>query len=1361
MPHRPHRPSATSVLSGMMTARRRSLLLLTALATLAGALLFGLGPGPAQAQTGPTIRAITFSGTITPASGDTFGLGETIRVSATFSGNVEVTGTPRVPIDIGGVTRYATFTGFGFDSRPTLAYFDYTVQYGDYDNDGVSVAAGSIDLNGGTIRAQGGGANAVLTHSGVDPDGTGPIAAGGNDPTRKVATRTILVTDVPSAPFAEGGTGTYKVALGRAPASNVVVSVTSANTAVATVMPETLTFTTSNWHVKQVVTVTGVQDDDYEDHQVRILHTVVADQSDDAYDDSPIIALTINVDDDESPPPMVRGMGVDLRTNIAFYPYDDDGNLLLDQTVLVGEGHRIAIDVRFTEAVTVTGQPRIALDIGGVTRYAVYADSAQSGKSLAFIYTPQHPDLDLDGIETGDVIELPAASTTGPECADMTTAPATCADASIVAADDGAAADLSLGAYAFNRRGIPEYQLYHVDARLPMLQTATVAGTTLTLTYDRSLFEGFDPVPDVFTVTKTADSSTITVTGVSVSGKTVVLTLQDAVAPDEAVTVAYNEPDTGNRLLSDADTVVGSNFAASFTGQAVANLPGIIQIYFNTSNDWKPDANDTYTAGETVRVNVEFEPRVDVSGIPRLPIVVGSDTRYATLTRNFEAEVLPNLSILYFDYTFQEGDTDTDGISVAAGALDLNGATITAENRSGTPLITHSGIAADATRKVDAPCDKPCFTGPDPATRSVTENSAAGRDIGTPLGVVPENSNDVLTWALGGTDASSFAIDSATGQLRTTSDAVYDYETKRSYTVTVTVTDDNDPQGSDSIEVTINLIDEDEPPPSLTLANRSATIGRAFTYTFAAVTDPEGATVTYTATLDDGSPLPDWLSFDANTRTFSGTPAQSDAGTLEIEVKASDPAGNESVNSLRITVRAPAPVSGSGGPVRSFSEPTAETEKGDDGATTLTTVGVGESAVTVELGEQRVEVEVSVDEESVGVQLTLPDDDALDELTEIEFWTVAEADVPEEPRGFRIAGDDAIVDITLRDADGEAISELAALATVCLPVSDKTLNEAGEAALELLHYDEADGWTPLPGAELRTGTDGAGVLCAQTDRFSLFAVGIQFADDAGLATLSIGNAPLRPDFEIEQTAYQADVPHDVFSVTVTARTAHAAAGLAIIPVDADPVAPGHQVALAVGPNVIELTVTAVDGLATTGYVVTVTRAPPPVASTYTVVSGDSLSGIAGRLGVSLTDLTAVNGIADPSLIFPGQVLIVPIPPAAPAQPPPVASTYTVVSGDSLSRIAGRLGVSLTDLIAVNGIADPSLIFPGQVLIVPIPPAAPAQPPPVASTYTVVSGDSLSRIAGRLGVSLTDLIAVNGIADPSLIFPGQVLVIPGS
>jgi len=108
--------------------------------------------------------------------------------------------------------------------------------------------------------------------------------------------------------------------------------------------------------------------------------------------------------------------------------------------------------------------------------------------------------------------------------------------------------------------------------------------------------------------------------------------------------------------------------------------------------------------------------------------------------------------------------------------------------------------------------------------------------------------------------------------------------------------------------------------------------------------------------------------------------------------------------------------------------------------------------------------------------------------------------------------------------------------------------------------------------------------------------------------------------------------------------------------------------------------------------------------TYVVDDGDTLSGIAGALGVRLDDLLRANGLTVTSVILPGQRLAVPegqdqaggASTGAAAGP-----VHTVVAGDTLSGIAARYRVSLNSLLAVNRLSASSLITPGTPLLLPI------------------------------------------------------------
>lgn len=195
------------------------------------------------------------------------------------------------------------------------------------------------------------------------------------------------------------------------------------------------------------------------------------------------------------------------------------------------------------------------------------------------------------------------------------------------------------------------------------------------------------------------------------------------------------------------------------------------------------------------------------------------------------------------------------------------------------------------------------------------------------------------------------------------------------------------------------------------------------------------------------------------------------------------------------------------------------------------------------------------------------------------------------------------------------------------------------------------------------------------------------------------------------------------------------------------------------------------------------------SSTYTIKSGDSLWKIASQHNVSVADLKAWNKLTSDA-IFPNQVLKVAststssatVPATSPAPAPasqPASSattTYTVKSGDTLSKIASLHKTTVSKIQELNKISG-HLIFPGQKLTVsgaaapaapapavtaPKPPAAAAPAPTVgtARTYTVVSGDTLSGIAYRNGISVTQLMNWNGLTS-SMIRVGQVLKIENS
>jgi len=189
-------------------------------------------------------------------------------------------------------------------------------------------------------------------------------------------------------------------------------------------------------------------------------------------------------------------------------------------------------------------------------------------------------------------------------------------------------------------------------------------------------------------------------------------------------------------------------------------------------------------------------------------------------------------------------------------------------------------------------------------------------------------------------------------------------------------------------------------------------------------------------------------------------------------------------------------------------------------------------------------------------------------------------------------------------------------------------------------------------------------------------------------------------------------------------------------------------------------------------------AEPVEEVNHTVQRDETLYRIGRMYGVTWQTLMESNDLRDPTDLYVGQVLKIPVTSeeyaprkktsvtgtAAAAdsgsESPGEEQTYIVQQGETLYRIGLRYGVTWQALMTYNNMRDPADLSAGQELK--IPPGGAARTSlgwDGVTTYTVQHGDILYDIGLLFGMSWREVAAVNGLTDPSQIYVGQVLKIP--
>lgn len=172
--------------------------------------------------------------------------------------------------------------------------------------------------------------------------------------------------------------------------------------------------------------------------------------------------------------------------------------------------------------------------------------------------------------------------------------------------------------------------------------------------------------------------------------------------------------------------------------------------------------------------------------------------------------------------------------------------------------------------------------------------------------------------------------------------------------------------------------------------------------------------------------------------------------------------------------------------------------------------------------------------------------------------------------------------------------------------------------------------------------------------------------------------------------------------------------------------------------------------------VTVQAEPPRSGPILHVVQwGETLIMIARYYGTTVESIVQANNLRDANYIYVGQRLVIPTGTSVPSK----GVYYTVQPGDNLTLIAARFGTTVSAIVQANNLYNPSFIYAGQVLFIP---GAVVEPVYTSGVYyTVRPGDTLYGIAYRFGANYWDIIQANNITNPSFIYVGQRLFIPGA
>lgn len=204
-------------------------------------------------------------------------------------------------------------------------------------------------------------------------------------------------------------------------------------------------------------------------------------------------------------------------------------------------------------------------------------------------------------------------------------------------------------------------------------------------------------------------------------------------------------------------------------------------------------------------------------------------------------------------------------------------------------------------------------------------------------------------------------------------------------------------------------------------------------------------------------------------------------------------------------------------------------------------------------------------------------------------------------------------------------------------------------------------------------------------------------------------------------------------------------------------------------SIHRLLIVAAAGVGVAAFLLAGTGTAQAADRVHIVRPGENLARIAQQYNLTLAQLSAYNGISNPDIVWVGQQIAIPYdaktvlaaPSADTQQLPGDGGYYIVARGDMLAQIAKSHGMSLGDLMRINGLHDADNIYVGQTLrlsarVDPPGPATRAEPALADAIHVVRDGDTLASIGRSYGMTLNEIMVLNGLPNPNFVWTGQRL-----